>query len=258
MARIYTRRDYVGNKYGRLTILNDEHDIVVNGLNVRIVKCKCDCGTVYTPRLHSLTNGSILSCGCLHKEKAKQTCIERNTTHSDSDSKEYNAWQMMISRCYNKNRSTYKNYGGRGIAVDESWKSSYTSFLSDIGRAPNSTNEWSVGRKDNNENYSPSNCMWEIWDQQARNRGMQDNNTSGVTGVCERNRKGSLSYEAYWYDFELQKRKSRSFSISKHGREAALLLATECRVQAISEMNTRGAGYTPEHGKQRLVKETHE
>ncbi len=33
----------------------------------------------------------------------------------------YKKWQRMLDRCYNEKRSTWKNYGGRGVIVEEAW-----------------------------------------------------------------------------------------------------------------------------------------
>jgi len=255
MGRVYIRKDYSGEKFGRLLILYDEKDIIKDGIKIRVVKVRCECGTEYSPRLHSLTNGSIKSCGCLHKEAASKTCIDRNTTHKDSKSKEHNAWQQMLCRCRNTSRKNYDKYGGRGIKVDASWEKSYETFLKDMGRAPDSTRKWSVGRKDNNGDYCPSNCRWEAIEQQARNRGMQKNNTTGLGGVYPKRYRGILHYVADWYDFEIKRRKTRIFSTRKYGEAVALALAKECRKNALEEMNTRGAGYSEQHGNPREIKE---
>lgn len=256
MGRVYIRKDRSGEKFGRLLILHDQEDIVKDGLKIRVVKVRCDCGTEYSSRLSALTNGSVKSCGCLQKEIASKTCIDRNTTHNDSKSKEYAAWKQMLTRCKNASRDTYDNYGGRGIKVDATWEKSYETFLKDLGRSPDCTRDWSVGRKDNNGDYCPSNCQWELIEQQARNRGMQHNNTTGMGGVYPMKHKGILHYVANWYDFQLKKRKTRVFSTRKYGETVALALAKECRKSAIEEMNARGAGYSEQHGKPREVKET--
>jgi hypothetical protein len=252
MPRIYNRKSYVGEKFGRLTVLTDLEDIKKGNLNIRLVATSCDCGARHTVRLHSLTNSTIESCGCLRLEKAKQTCIDRNTTHNDSGTKEHVAWKAMVKRCYNDTGPTYKYYGERGIKVHENWLNNYKQFLLDMGRAPDDSSDWSVGRKDNNADYSASNCVWEVWDNQARNKGMQTNNTSGFTGVSKRFKRGILHFQAYWVDSGV--RHERLFSAQKYGTEEALALAVECRNTMINEMNTRGAGYSPEHGLPRKVK----
>ena len=40
----------------------------------------------------------------------------------------YRIYRNMISRCYNKNAKDYKYYGGKGIHMCQSWRSSFSSF----------------------------------------------------------------------------------------------------------------------------------
>ena len=164
----------------------------------------------------------------------------------------------MKSRCYNTKRSTYHHYGGRGIAVDDIWRNSYENFLVDMGRAPVTEDTWSVGRIDNNKNYGPENCKWEIWTEQARNRGMLINNTSGQTGVYFKlGSVGLGSWVATWHNLD-GRRLTKGFTVLKYGHEAAKEMAIAYRVSSIESMNSLGAGYSEDHGIKRKIKESHE
>ena len=57
------RINVVGNKYGRLTIL----DIIPNTNPVK-VRCKCDCGNEHICAQADVVNGHTQSCGCLQSE----------------------------------------------------------------------------------------------------------------------------------------------------------------------------------------------
>jgi len=81
---------------------------------------------------------------------------------------EYEAWQGMKRRCYNKNDPGYKNYGGRGVVVCNEWIKNYMQFYTDIGKRP--SNKYSIERIDNNKSYSKDNCIWALRKTQNRNK----------------------------------------------------------------------------------------
>jgi hypothetical protein len=97
--------------------------------------------------------------------------IANNWKHGergDVPSPEYTAWQHMKDRCYNSNNLGYKDYGGRGIIVYELWKKDFSRFLKDMGRKP--SNKHSLGRINNNGDYDPLNCTWQVRRQQNQNK----------------------------------------------------------------------------------------
>lgn len=72
----------------------------------------------------------------------------------------------MIQRCTNSNRSDYAAYGGRGITVCESWRTSFAAFLADMGEKADGR---SLDRIDNDLGYEPGNCRWATKHQQMQN-----------------------------------------------------------------------------------------
>lgn len=62
------RIDVVGNKYGRLTII----DTILNTYPTK-VKCKCDCGNIYVGAQTDIVSGHTQSCGCLHKDRTSES-----------------------------------------------------------------------------------------------------------------------------------------------------------------------------------------
>lgn len=81
----------------------------------------------------------------------------------------YGAWRAMLGRCYRKSSHNYAHYGERGITVCDRWrgKDGFDNFVADMGiPEPYLT----LGRIDNDRGYSPDNCRWQTWKDQANNR----------------------------------------------------------------------------------------
>lgn len=79
-----------------------------------------------------------------------------------------NLWQAMKTRCYNKNRSNYERYGGRGISVCDEWVDSSVPFIRwalDNGYRDG----MQLDRIDNDADYSPDNCRWVTPKENSRN-----------------------------------------------------------------------------------------
>ena len=120
--------------------------------------CKCDCGNKKIISSASLRRGTTNSCGCL--------VIEKATKHNMARTSIYNCWCDMKSRCLNKNNKEYKNYGGRGIKVCDSWLK-FENFYKDMGVKPNGL---TIDRINNNGNYELSNCRWATKKEQGNNK----------------------------------------------------------------------------------------
>ncbi len=59
----------IGNKYGKLTVLEELEER--DKYNQRQYLCKCDCGNEKIVRLDSLINGKTKSCGCIKNGRKK-------------------------------------------------------------------------------------------------------------------------------------------------------------------------------------------
>lgn len=121
--------------------------------------CRClSCGREFERRATGISNA--VGCGC------------SNTTHGHTrggnNSLTFRSWTAMVSRCCNKNHADYPHYGGRGIIVCERWRSSFVSFLQDMGERPSKRH--SIDRIDTTAGYSPGNCRWATQKEQQRNR----------------------------------------------------------------------------------------
>lgn len=154
--------DLTNRRFGRLVVIKD------TGLKNRdrrhIWLCKCDCGQMVEVSSHELGSRTN-SCGCLKKE----TISNLNKSHGLSHSRLFNIWRLMKQRCTNLNCKAYKNYGGRGIVVCDSWFNSFSNFCEwaiNNGYADNLT----IDRFNNDGNYEPDNCRWVNMKTQNNNR----------------------------------------------------------------------------------------
>lgn len=100
--------------------------------------------------------------------------------HGLYGSAEYEAWAKMIQRCTNPNNPSWKDYGGRGIAVCGQWRSSFETFYRDMGPRPEGL---SLDRVNNDGDYEPGNCRWRSASEQARNQRKRQGVTSEYRGV---------------------------------------------------------------------------
>ena len=76
-------KQFVGNKYGKLTVIRDtgkrnKHQNI-------IYECLCDCGKSKQTTAVSLTQAKTLSCGCNKDNKGKDSLssFRRNTAHAN-------------------------------------------------------------------------------------------------------------------------------------------------------------------------------
>lgn len=156
--------DMKGQKFGRLTVLERAG---TNGQKLATWIAQCDCGTVGIYAGRSLRDGNTRSCGCLHREGLIERAKLRPKVPRKPLPKEYNIWQGIKYRCLSPQCEAYKNYGGRGITIHESWRHNFKQFLADVGPRPD---EMTLDRIDNNGNYEPGNVRWASRKVQCRNK----------------------------------------------------------------------------------------
>jgi hypothetical protein len=157
--------DYTGKRFGRLTVIMRAEDAVnKNGKRVVRYLCQCDCGNQKVIRKVHLTSGSIISCGCYHKERLGNIRRKHGYSHKE---RLYSVWLDMKERCRNPKNLHFKSYGGRGIKVCKEWDENYECFrkwayengykeeIRESGR-----NNLTIDRIEVNGNYEPKNCRF--------------------------------------------------------------------------------------------------
>lgn len=150
--------------------------------------CKCQCGKQKIVSASKLKNGNTSSCGCLRIEVTRIRNLKHGQATKKLHTSEYNIWIGIHTRCKKTTHPYYKDYGGRGITVCKRWDS-FENFFADMGKKP--LPKLSIDRIDNDKGYSPENCKWASFKQQARNRrGNRVVTFEGVTAClaehCER------------------------------------------------------------------------
>lgn len=110
-------------------------------------------------------------------------------------------YRSMIQRCYNENKDSYKDYGGRGIKICKRWlceKRGFDNFKSDMGIRPEN---FTLDRIKVNGDYKPSNCRWASQSTQLKNRRPFSN--TGYKYIYEKERNGHVFYRILVKDLKI-------------------------------------------------------
>lgn len=159
-----------GQRFGRLTVLES-----VGQRNGGYFwwAVRCDCGKIKAVRGSRLISGNTVSCGCLRREMGVvrgkifgPKSAVHGATRGGKWTPEYMTWYAMRQRVNNPRHEHFRYYGGRGIKICLRWRN-FANFLADMGKRPQGK---TLDRKNTNGNYTPKNCRWATWKEQAASR----------------------------------------------------------------------------------------
>jgi hypothetical protein len=161
-----TFKNITGLRFGRLVAF----ERVGRTQNRQVLwLCQCDCGKTKVVVSGDLLSGHTKSCDCLSRELTAARNAARNpvgrTKHGQTNTPTYRIWSAMHARCRNPKHKSYKNYGGRGVTVEDLHWAEFAPFRTDMGEKPPGCD---IHRKDNDKGYSKENCVWLSRSEHAR------------------------------------------------------------------------------------------
>jgi len=166
--------DLTGKKFDKILVLSFNKKVEKGKNSKYYWNCRCDCGKEFVRERSSLLNkrNKNKSCGCYSENRLRDT----RTKHGMTDTRFYDIYHHMKSRVSNPKDKKYKNYGGRGIGISESWNSDFMEFKNDMyesylehSRLHGEKNT-TIDRVNVDGDYTKENCVWKTIQEQENNK----------------------------------------------------------------------------------------
>lgn len=135
---------------------------------VRTVKAQCKCGHIKIANLNSM-RGSKRCSSCGNKDRKSELSDEYRILRKRLTG----VYSNIKTRCNNPKSKDYKNYGGRGIKIDESLNTNGKFFDWMVSQGYTYDCKLEIDRKDNDGDYSTENCR--LVSKSDNNRNMRRN-----------------------------------------------------------------------------------
>lgn len=164
----------LGKRFGKLVVVERLENVRDSSGHMRsYYVCECDCGNKVQYDRHSLTKGSVNSCGCYKKELMQNPTTNWRFQKFLRENKETlrRTLYHIQQRCLNENYQNYRYYGFRGISVCDEWcgEDGYMNFY--LWAYKNGFRKGlSIDRINNDGDYTPDNCRWTTHKEQQRNK----------------------------------------------------------------------------------------
>jgi len=155
------RKDLTGQAFGELQVISYVGAVKrKDGVSSRsLYEVLCSCGNIKVVKADDLIGGKTISCG--HIAKARRNSGDINRKHSLRKHPVYSRWSHIIDRTENPKCPAYKNYGAKGIIMEEPWRSNPALFIEWFEKERNdrSMRDLEVDRYPNKLGpYAPWNC----------------------------------------------------------------------------------------------------